>query len=262
MVARHDDRGEDMQDSAIGQAAAMLVAVRQGGPRIAGLGAVAPTDQAGAWAVQKEVLARLGARIGGWKCAAPPGKPTSGAMLDAAGIRPGPATWRVPQGQRIGLETEIAFRFGRALPPRGTPYSPAEVLDAVEAAFPVIELVESRYEGYTKVSPEELMADSISHGGLVCGADVPGWRDMDLAGLTVRQSYGGEVQVEKAGGNPSGDPLTPTVWLANALHGAGLQIEAGHVVTTGSCTGLIWVKPGARATGSFLGFGEVSVDLA
>ena len=46
------------------------------------------------------------------------------------------------------------------------------------------------------------MADNIAHGGLVIGADVPDWRARDLKSLTVRQTYGGAVQVEKVGGNP------------------------------------------------------------
>jgi 2-keto-4-pentenoate hydratase len=250
-----------MTDSTIQQAADLLVAVRRGAPKLAGLGGAAPRTEAEAWAVQREVLRRLGARAGGWKCAAPPGKPASGAMLDAAGLRPAPARWPMPPGGRIGIETEIAFRLGRGLPKHATPYGREEVLDAVAAAFPAMEMVESRYMDPSAVSPLEAMADSIAHGGLVLGADVPGWRGMDLAGLTVRQTCGGAVQVEKVGGNPSGDPVTPLVWLANHLPTLGLQLEAGQVVTTGSCTGLLWVDGGQRVTGGFAGFGEVVVDL-
>ncbi len=251
-----------MGSSRLGMAADRLMAVRQGGAPIAGLGDAAPAEETEAWAIQREVLRRLGGRIGGWKCSCPPGKPHSGAMLDAAGVRPGPASWTVPAGGRIGIETEIAFRLGRDLPPRGTPYARDEVLDAVAGAFPAVELVASRYADPTKVSILEAMADSVAHAGLVFGADVPGWRGMDLGTVTVRQSYGGEVQVEQAGGNPSGDPYTPLVWLANHLPRFGLHLEAGQVVTTGSCTGLLYVAPGRRVVGGFLGFGEVAVDLA
>jgi 2-keto-4-pentenoate hydratase len=243
------------------QAADILMGVRNGGPRVAGLGAAAPQTEAGAFAVQTEVLKRLGGRIGGWKCAAPPGKPTSAAMLDAAGIRPAPLHWPVPAGGQIGIETEIAFRLGRGFPKRATPYTLAEIQDGIAAAFPVVEMVSSRYVDTTKVTLAEAMADSISHAGLVLGAEVPGWRDMDLASLTVKQTCGGTVQVEKVGGNPSGDPFTPLVWLANYLPSVGLALEAGQVVTTGSCTGLLYVDGHQRVTGGFAGFGEVVIDL-
>lgn len=251
-----------MADETTTGAAAALLAVRRGAPKLAGLGALAPADMAGAFAVQQAVLAGLGGTIGGWKCAAPPGKDPTAAIMNGAGIVAGPARWAMPREGKVGIETEIAFRLGRDLPARATPYSRDEVLDAVAAAFPVIEMVESRYTDPRAVGPMEALADCIAHGGLVCGPDVAGWRGMDLPNLVVRQTAGGQVQVEKAGGNPSVDPVVPLVWLANALPGFGLPLRAGQVVTTGSCTGLLWVPGGQRITGGFAGFGaEVVVDL-
>ena len=144
---------------------------------------------------------------------------------------------------------------------RDAPYTLAEIQDGIEAAFPAVEMVSSRYIDTSKVTMNEAMADSIAHAGLVLGAEVPGWRDMDLKNLTVKQTCGGTVQVEKVGGNPSGDPFTPLVWLANYLPSVGLALEAGQVVTTGSCTGLLYVDGHQRVTGGFAGFGEVVVDL-
>ncbi|WP_270938082.1 2-keto-4-pentenoate hydratase, partial [Falsiroseomonas oryzae] len=216
---------------------------------------------AGAWAVQRAVLQGLGGRIGGWKCAMPPGQPATAALLDAAGLRTSPARWPVPAGGTIGIETEIAFRLGRDLPPRGTPWTQAEVVDAIEACFPAVEMVITRYADRTAVTLEETLADNISHAGLVCGAPVADWRARDLNDLTVRQSCGGVVQVEKRGSNPAGDPLASLTRLANHLHGVGLMLQAGHVVTTGSWTGLLWVAGGQRVVGGFEGFGEVVVDL-
>jgi 2-keto-4-pentenoate hydratase len=241
----------------------MLMAVREGrSPPLAGLGAAAPATEAEAWAIQRGVLARLGGRIGGYKCATPPGKPPSAAALNAACIKPSPTPWPVAKGGLIGIETEIAFRLGRDLPARSAAYTRDEVLESVSGCFPAIEMVETRYVDPKQVTPLEAMADHIAHAGLVCGADVADWRGRDLPNLTVRQTCGDAVQVEKVGGNPSGDPVAPLVWLANYLPGMGLHLEAGQVVTTGSCTGLIWVPGGQRVTGGFLGFGTVIVDLA
>lgn len=243
-------------------AADLLLAVRQGAPPLAGLGAAAPANEAAAWSIQREVLARTRGRIGGYKCATPEGKPPSAALLDAAGLRHSPARWSVAPGTRIGIETEVAFRLGRDLPPRGTPWTREEVVQAIAACFPAIELVTSRYAEMGKVSLLESIADNIAHAGLVCGADVPDWRARDLNDLAVRQVCGGAVQVEKRGSNPAGDPLLSLTRLANHLHGFGLHLEAGQVVTTGSWTGLLFVDGGQRVVGGFEGLGEVVVDLA
>jgi len=245
----------------IARAAALLLGVRQGGAKLPGLGEAAPAAEAEALAIQREVLQRRGGRIGGWKCATPPGKPVSQALLDSRGVRPGPTRWDMPAAGQIGIETEIAFRLGRDLPARGTPWTREEVIDAVEACFPAIELVESRYADMTSVSLLEAMADNVAHAGLVCGTPVLDWRARDLNDLAVRQTAGGQEQVARRGSNPAGDPLGSLTRLANHLHGFGLMLEAGQVVTTGSWTGLLFIPGGQRIAGGFEGLGEVVVDL-
>lgn len=243
------------------RAAEALLAVRRGAPPIPGLGALAPADEAAAWAIQREVLRQLGGTIGGYKCATPTGAPPSAALLDARGVKGAPTSWPVAAGGKIGIETEIAFRLGRDLPPRGAPYTQQEVSESIAACFPAVELVASRYADMKAVTLNENMADNIAHAGLVCGAEVPGWRSHDLSDLLVRQSCGGQVQVEKRGSNPAGDPLLSLTRLANHLHAFGLKLEAGQVVTTGSWTGLIFVDGGQRVVGGFDGLGEVVIDL-
>jgi len=252
-----------MPQGNVERAVELLLKAREGGEPLPGLGEAMPKDEAEVWAIQLEVLRRTGGSIGGWKCATPPGKPHSAAIMAAGGRRASPAVWKSAGSRRIGIETEIAFRLKRDLPKRAAPYGKDEVLDAMEAAFPLVELVQSRYVDMFKVTPAEAMADCVAHLGFVVGADVADWRRFDLKNLKVRQSYGGTVQVEKVGGNPSDDPLVPLVWLANHLHGFGLHLSAGQVVTTGSCTGATFVHAGERVVAGFEGFGtEVVVDLA
>ena len=250
-----------MSSETIARAIEKLVAVHKGGSPIANLGDAAPGNEAEIFAIQCGVLKALGGSIGGWKCATPPGKPTNFGIMAASGARTSGGRWQPANTRTIGLETEVAFRLARDLPPRGTPYSREEVLDAVAAAFPLLELVQSRYADHKIVAPGEGMADNIAHHGYVVGADVADWRRQDLPNLAVRQSYGGAVQVEQKGGNPSVDPVLPLVWLANHLHGLGEHLRAGQVVTTGTYTGCIFVPPGQRVQAGFAGFGEISFDL-
>jgi 2-keto-4-pentenoate hydratase len=181
--------------------------------------------------------------------------------MAASGARQSGGRWAEVNTRPIGLETEVAFRLKRDLPPRSNAYSREEVLDAVDAAFPLLELVQSRYADHKIVAQAEAMADNIAHLGYVVGADVADWRRFDLPNLAVRQSYAGAVQVDQKGGNPSGDPVLPLVWLANHLHGLGEHLRAGQVVTTGTYTGCIFVPPGQRVQAGFADFGEITFDL-
>ena len=177
-----------MSSETIARAIEKLVAVHKGGSPIANLGDAAPGNEAEIFAIQCGVLKALGGSIGGWKCATPPGKPTNFGIMAASGARTSGGRWQPANTRTIGLETEVAFRLARDLPPRGTPYSREEVLDAVAAAFPLLELVQSRYADHKIVAPGEGMADNIAHHGYVVGADVAEWRRQDLANLAVGES--------------------------------------------------------------------------
>src|SRR6185437_326842 len=70
------------------RAAEILANARNAGQKLTGLpDDVAPTTEGEAFAIQREVLRLLGLAIGGWKCAAPPGKPQSGAPMPASGFQ-------------------------------------------------------------------------------------------------------------------------------------------------------------------------------
>ncbi len=246
------------------RAAEMLIAVRRTGERIADLPeAVAPSSEDEAWAVQREVVRLMGDRIGGWKCAAPPGRPQSGACMMQAGFQRSPGRVSLAAGDEMGIEGEIAVRLGTDLPgrPDGQPYTREDVVGAIAAVMPAIELVQSRYSDLRAVSNLATIADSVSNIGFVHGADATDWRSLDLSRLKVRLSFGDKVELEQVGGNPSGDPLLPVAWLANRLIATGTHLRAGEIITTGSCTGLIFTGPGKRISVTFEGLGAVELDL-
>jgi 2-keto-4-pentenoate hydratase len=241
----------------ISRAAALLAEAHRTGTKLPGLPeADAPSDTAEAWAIQRAVLALRGIRVGGFKAAVPLGQPGFGAIMPADGLRSSPAALGLPSGATIGIEAEIAFRVTRDIP-AGTPEE--DILAAI-VAFPAIELVVSRYEdGATPPHPVRV-ADNFANGGFVSGPDAPGWRDLDLSKLHVHLRIGDAVIADKQGGNPAGDPLVPLLWLAGFLPSVGLELKAGHVVTTGSCTGLVPASAGQRVVARFEGLGEVIID--
>jgi len=52
-------------------------------------------------------------------------------------------------------------------------------------------------------------------------------------------------------------PLDAVVWLANQLAGRGHRLEAGDIVTTGSCTTILQVLPGEHMAAAFETLGQV-----
>ena len=70
----------------------------------------------------------------------------------------------------------------------------------------------------------------------------------------------GVAIVAQASSHPAGDPLLPAVALVNDLR-AGEGVAAGQVMTTGTCSGLNFVKPGQSVIAKFADFGTAEVTF-
>ncbi|HLH41485.1 MAG TPA: fumarylacetoacetate hydrolase family protein, partial [Bryobacteraceae bacterium] len=134
------------------------------------------------------------------------------------------------------MEAEFAFRMGRDLAPGARIPSREEVTDAVEGVLPGIEIVDRRFEEWTAVGAESLIADNACHAAWVKGSLVQSWRGLDLAAQEVRLSVNGAVIQKGNGAAVLGHPLNALHWLAASLHERGLALKAGQYVTTGVTT--------------------------
>src|ERR1041385_789613 len=161
---------------------------------------------------------------------------------------------------RVG-EPEFAFRMGRDLAPRATPYSVAEVLAAVDTLHPAIELPYSRFADFVSAGEAQLIADQACAHLFVLGAATRAdWRSVDLVEQRPVVTLRGQRFVGH-GKNVLGDPRVALTWLANELRGLGITLKAGEVVTTGTCHPPLPIQSGDRLEADFGTFGKVSVRL-
>jgi 2-keto-4-pentenoate hydratase len=229
-----------------------------------------PTDAVGfplagaadAYAVQALVAAEVGT-VGAWKVGAssPEAAPIF-APIFADLVHESPARLEGAAFHRRGIEAEIAYRLGRDLPARSEPYTRAEVVEAIAAVLPAIEIVDSRLAGFEQQDPWWKLADNQVNGALVVGPALADWERIDPMTQPVRLMVDGEVVAAGEGGNTAGDPLRLLVWMANHVgaHCGGLR--AGQIVTTGSLTGVRFVAPGAHVVAELAGLGIAEVIFA
>ena len=242
-------------------AADLLWRARQTGPIDTLPETCRPRDEADAYAIQDAIAAHHGP-IAGWKVgAASPAATPNCAPLLAGTLYPSPSGFDPSLCRLRGVEAEIAVRLADDLPPRRDPYGRDEVLAAIETAFPVIEVCESRFQDLSAADDLSKLADSNSNAALVLGGDWAGWADLDAESQPVTLLFDDSVEVEQRGGNTAGDPRRLLVWLANHLSLRGHGLAAGQVVTTGSWTGLRFAAPGSRVTAVFPGIGEAVVSF-
>ena len=206
--------------------------------------ALRPRTEADAYAVQRAVIAGLGP-IGGWKVGAPgPDAPPNCAPMPMTGILSSPASLPGARFTLRGIESEIAFRMGRDLPPREAPYRREEVIEAIASCHPALEVLQSRFQDDGTLDAPTRLADFLSHGGFVFGPAIEGWQTRDFASQVVVQEVDGAEQ-RRGTGNPAGDMIRLVTWLADSGTRWAGGLRAGQFVTCGSWTGKSVVAPDA-----------------
>lgn len=222
-----------------------------------------PADIDAALAIQQRVHALTGLQVGGWKCSVPSAaRAILAAPIYAPTIRRDSPCPLPAVGGIAKIEPEVAFRLGRDLPPRGTPYTEEEIRSAIGAAHLVIELIGARYADPASVSFPELLADNVANAGLFVGPVVadPFTRPLEQFPLVVRTPAG--PLHTREGKHPDGHPLLPLYWLANYLATRGDFLRAGQIVTTGSYAGVLEVPLATPLTFAYGDLPEFTVTFA
>ena len=160
------------------------------------------------------------------------------------------------------IECEYVVRFQESLPPRAKPYSEAEIADAIADIHIGIEVAECRFihDDAFPALPA-ILADGSGNGHLVIGAAIPDWQDADIAEVAITLTVDGDTRRTGNAGDSIDHPLIPATWLANRLNQDGMAIQAGDVVSTGTCSHMLLAKPDNTCTGHFGNFGQVQVHF-
>src|ERR1700730_12740708 len=240
------------------------------GTKLRGLEAsLRPRDRAEGYAIQGRIEDYSKGKLFGWKIAATSKAgqrhinvdgPMAGRILPETVIADGGTASMAGNEMRVA-EPEFAFRMNVDLPPRSSPYSVREVVDAVGTLHPAIEIPDSRFEDFVRAGAAQIIADNACAHLFVLGAPTASnWRALDLVEekpvITLRgKPYTGH------GKNVLGDPRLALAWCANELRQLGLTLRAGEVITTGTCHPPLPIQSGDLIAADFGLLGKVSVKF-
>jgi 2-keto-4-pentenoate hydratase len=238
------------------------------GTKLGGLEAsLRPRDRDEAYAIQAAIESHSSGKLFGWKIAATSEAgqkhinvdgPMAGRILPETVIADGGTAPMAGNEMRVA-EPEFAFRMRADLPPRPSPYTVREVLDAVDTLHPAIEIPDSRFADFVSAGTAQIIADNACAHLFVLGAPTTSnWRGLDLVEerpvITLRcRQYTGH------GKNVLGDPRIALTWLANELRELGVTLRAGEVVTTGTCHPPLPIQSGDLFEADFGVIGKVSI---
>ncbi len=165
-----------------------------------------------------------------------------------------PATDRiVSSGDRLILDDwfvgppvlEVEFGLRPTVDLVEMPDDPLDLADVVEVVA-CIELVNARYHDMGSVGAPSLVADNAVASAIVVGPMLA-LDDRDIRALDtmpVSLTIDGVVVAEGVGADALGHPLHVLHFAATLARAGGDRIEAGELVITGTCTGVVDGAPG------------------
>jgi 2-keto-4-pentenoate hydratase len=158
------------------------------------------------------------------------------------------------------IEVEPAFVLSTRL--QGPGVTMDDVLEATDYISVCFEVIDSRIVDW-RIKLQDTVADNGSSARVIVGSKKV--RPADIAALNDLDSVfemDGRVMAE---GNTSailGHPANGIAWLANALSGFNLALEAGDIVLPGTCTRSHRIGGHKHVRGAIDEIGEVELDLA
>jgi 2-keto-4-pentenoate hydratase len=260
-----------MEKDRVAAAAAALKALREEKRVVTALpDGLAPASVAEGYAVQDAFIACWPDQVVGWKVGATAAavqekfglsEPFSGPVF-ARDVQTSPAAPVARDFPHLCLESEFAFRFTRSLPARAQRYERAEIIAALGALVPAFELIGPRFDSLLSGRAPMAIADCGVNAGLVLGVPVDDWQGYDLPNHRVVLQVEGVEVAAGSGANVLGDPIKVLEWAVNHLSTRGIGLEAGQLISTGTTTGLSYVRPGQRAVADFGALGQVEAVFA
>lgn len=156
------------------------------------------------------------------------------------------------------IEPEIALSLNRTIDEREP--SRSDLLAAVEAVFPALEIVDTRYERYEFRAVDNI-ADNSSSARFVLGAPIAPRDAGDLRTVEAVLSANGAELDRGIGANALDDPLLALGWLAQRLAREGRPLARGDVVLTGGLTRAYPARAGDTFVAAFSGLGRAEISF-
>ena len=156
------------------------------------------------------------------------------------------------------IEPEFSFLMKDELNVLKAPYNVEEVYESIAAVLPSIELVDSRFEDWTSIGVNNLIADNAVHAHWIYGNSINDLNLFDFNNHSV-DLFINEKFIENGNSkNVMKNPINSLTWLINKLALKGKTLPKNTYVSTGTCTKAIPISKGDHIKVDFGNLGNVS----
>ena len=230
-----------------------------------------PKNVEEAYLIQDEVVKSFNYNSIGWKvgCTTEMAQkfsgmtePFSGIMFDETTFLSSNLDIRCIMKKPI-IEPELCFEIAENITDIGELYNKENILKYIKSIFPVIEIVDARYEKGWDIKALETISDNGVHSILVKGEKISDWQSYDRLNSEINLYIDNKHICSGRGSNVLKDPLNSICWLANKLIDRGKFIKAGEIITTGNTLDKpIFAEPNTLISANFEGLGNVKMKYS
>jgi 2-keto-4-pentenoate hydratase len=217
-----------------------------------------PAALAEAYAMQDAAIALTDKPIAGWKVGRinPPIEGTdrlagpifADQTFDAGAT---PRAMPVFKGGFAAAEAEFLLRIGTAPDPAKHAYTLAEATALIDRVCVGIEIASSPFGGINDHGAGVTISDFGNNNGLVIGADVADWRDLDLNAWDVELTIDGVSTGVATAATMLDGPFGAARFLFELMAARGIALSAGQWISTGAVSGVHPVAVGAQVVAIF-----------
>jgi len=162
---------------------------------------------------------------------------------------------------RVGVECEIAARLQKNMTGEYGPYTRESVRDSVGTLMGAIELVDDRYENYSKLNAPILIADDFFNSGVILGTERSDWHDLNLKKVVGTLVINTKEHSRGISADILGHPLEALAWLANHRAGIGKPLRENEFVMLGSVTQTVFFDEPASIEVNLEGLSTAAVNF-
>lgn len=251
------------------QLAELLAAARRGAHQFELKAADLVPDTIGdGYAINEDVARRLGWDHLGWKIAGTTADVQAKLKIDhpiyGRTFRQfactSPARFKHSELLDPLVECEFFVTVDKDLSARDTPWTMAELREAIASVHAGIEVAECRFPMRSLPALPAILADGSASGRYVFGTPIENWRE-GLADIEVTLSVDGVVKRRGQGADVMGDPIAPMLWLLEERRRRGDGFKAGETVSTGSMTGMLRIRPRQHVLARFGDGASVEINF-
>jgi 2-keto-4-pentenoate hydratase len=248
-------QGSDQISDNVALVAHAFVDARRAGTGLADYPGDLPADLDTAYAVQDAAISLTARSIAGWKVGRiePPldGVNRLAGPIFADQITDQPTDMPVFGAGFAAAEAEFLLRIAAAPDPAKLSYTMDEARALIDAVHVGIEIASSPFPGINDHGATVTISDFGNNNGLVIGAAIPDWRDLDLNAWPVEtwindQRIGAATAAAMLDG-----PFGAARFLFELMAARGIQLTPGQWISSGAVTGVHPVNIGDRIEARF-----------